>query len=39
MLKYRNQGMDMEVQKTKYGGEKKGRLSVFSALLTHDCAL
>ena len=28
-----------EVRKPKYGSEKKSRLSVSSALLTHDCSL
>ena len=31
--------METEVRKQKYGSEKESRLSVSSALLTHDCAL
>ena len=30
---------EIEVQKPKYGSEKNSRLSVFSALLTHECVL
>ena len=30
---------DAEVRKLKYGSEKKSRLSMSSALLTHDFAL
>ena len=37
MLKCRNQSMETKVRKQKYGSEKKSRLSVSSALLTHDC--
>ena len=29
--------VETEVRKRKYGSEKKNRLSVFSALLTHKC--
>ena len=37
MLKCRNQSMETKARKQKYGSEKKSRLSVSSALLTHDC--
>ena len=36
-LKCGNRSMETEGQKRKYGSEKKSRLSVFSALLTHEC--
>ena len=38
-LKCGNRSAETEVRKPKYGSEKKSRLSVSSALLTHDCAL
>ena len=34
--KYRNGSTETEVRKRKYGSEKKSRLSVFSAFLTHE---
>jgi len=37
-LKYENESTKTEVRKRKYRSEKKSRLSVFSVLLTHDCA-
>ena len=37
--KYGNGSTETEVRKPKCGSEKKSRLSVSSALLTHDCAL
>ena len=36
MLKCGNRSTEMEVQKQKHGNEKKSRLSVFSAFLTHE---
>ena len=39
MLKCGNRSTETEVRKPKCGSEKKSRLSVSSALLTHDCAL
>ena len=36
-LKCGNRSTEMEVRKPKYGSEKKSRLSMFSAFLTHKC--
>ena len=38
-LKCGNRNTETEVRKPKYGSEKKSRLLMSSALLTHDCAL
>ena len=35
--KYGNRSTETEVRKLKYGSKKNSRLSVFSALLTHEC--
>ena len=37
ILIFPGQVENTEVQKPKYGSEKKSRLSVFTALLTHEC--
>ena len=37
--RFNGQVENAEVRKPKYGSEKKSRLSVSSALLTHDCTL